>query len=86
MTTTDGDLEMSHYGGTVSRDGHTVKIYIYRFAGTADNWTVEIVDSAGHTTVWDGRFPDDLEAYNAFIRAVDAGGMSQFLEPTETLH
>lgn len=86
MTTVDGELEMSPLGGAVSRDGHTVKVYIYRFAGTADNWTVEVVDRAGCSTVWDGRFADDIEAYEAFERAVADDGIRSFLEDSSAGH
>ncbi|MCJ2081211.1 hypothetical protein [Methylobacterium sp. J-090] len=78
MNAADRDLEMSPLGGAISRDGLTVKVYIYRFAGTADTWTLEVVDREGCSTVWELRFPDDLEAYEAFERAIAEDGIRSF--------
>lgn len=68
------------------RDDVTVEVLIYRFAGTADGWALEVGDQEGGSTVWEEKFSTDHAAHEAFFRAVDAGGLSQFLEPGETLH
>ena len=35
----DQKIEDSPLGGSVTRDGVTVQVHIYRFAGSGDEWT-----------------------------------------------
>ena len=35
----DREIEDSPLGGSVTRDGITVQVHIYRFAGTDEEWT-----------------------------------------------
>lgn len=86
MAVSDRELEHSPLSGLVTRDDITVEVQIYRFAGTADAWSLEVVDQEGGSTVWDERFFTDQAAHRAFLRAIEEDGMSQFLEPGETLH
>jgi len=72
--------------GAFTHGGVTVEVQIYRFAGTADAWTLEVVDQEGGSTVWTESFFTDQAAHKAFLRAVEEDGMGQFLEPSETLH
>jgi hypothetical protein len=62
------------------RDGCTVQVHIYRFAGTDDEWTLEVVDHEGGHTVWGETSSDDHEAYEAFERAVAENGIRLFVE------
>lgn len=86
MTIPDRDLEHSRLSGLFTREGVTVEVLIYRFADVADNWSLEVVDQEGGSTVWTESFLSDQAAHNAFLYAVEKDGMSQFLEPVETLH
>ena len=86
MSIQDHELEHSQLSGLFTRESITVEVQIYRFAGTADAWTLEVVDQEGGSTVWTERFFTDQAAHKAFLRAVEEEGMSQFLEPGETLH
>jgi hypothetical protein len=45
----DRELEHSRLSGLFTREGVTVEVQIYRFAGTADAWSLEIVDQEGLT-------------------------------------
>uniref|UniRef100_UPI00226A2C91 hypothetical protein n=1 Tax=unclassified Methylobacterium TaxID=2615210 RepID=UPI00226A2C91 len=67
-------------GGRITRDGCTVQVHIYRFAGTDDEWTLEVVDHEGGHTVWKETFSDDQEAYEAFERAVAEDGIRSFAD------
>lgn len=86
MTTSDRELEHSQLSGLFTRKGITVEVLIYRFADVADSWTLEVVDQEGGSTVWTESFLSDQAAHKAFLHAVEREGMSQFLEPPETLH
>ena len=86
MAIPDRALEHSSLSGLFTRDGITVEVQIYRFAGTADSWALEVVDQEGGSTVWTESFFTDQAAHKAFLRAVEEDGMGQFLKPGETLH
>lgn len=86
MVIPDRELEHSPLCGIFTREGITLEVQIYRFAGTADVWTLEVVNHQGGSTVWTESFFTDQAAHKAFVRAVDEDGMGQFLEPSETLH
>lgn len=86
MTIPDRELEYSPLSGLVTHDDVTVEVLIYRFAGTADAWALEVGDQEGGSTVWEVKFSTDHAAHEAFLRAVEADGLSQFQEPGETLH
>lgn len=75
----DRDYDHSPLSGSFSRDGDTVDVEIYRFAGTQDPWRLVVIDlsSAGRTT-WKQTFAADQEAYEAFIAMVEAGGIASF--------
>lgn len=76
----DREIEDSPLGGSVTRDGTTVQVHIYRFAGTEDEWAMEIVDHEGGHTAWDGTFADDQDAYEAFEQEVAERGIRSFVE------
>jgi hypothetical protein len=77
----DRELEHSPLSGLFAREGITVEVQIYRFAGTSDAWVLEVVDQEGGSTVWTESFFTDQAAHKAFLRAVEEDGMRQFLEP-----
>lgn len=80
----DRELEFSPLSGRITRDGCTVQVHIYRFAGTEDEWTLEVVDHDDGHTIWNGTFADDQEAYEAFEQAVAKDGIRSFAEePTQ---
>lgn len=76
----DREIEQSSLGGRITRDGYSVQVHIYRFAGTDEEWTLEVVDHEGASTVWDETFADDQDAYEAFERAVAEDGIRSFAE------
>ena len=86
MVIPDRELEHSRLSGLFTREGVTVEVQIYRFAGTADAWSLEVVDQEGGSTVWTESFFTDQAAHKAFLCAVEEDGMNQFSEPGDTLH
>jgi hypothetical protein len=66
--------------GTFSRDGASVDVEIYRYAGTQDPWQLVVIDlSTGGCTAWKENFATDQEAHAAFVAVVDASGMAPFV-------
>ena len=56
----------------------TVEVHIFRLAGE-DDWTLEIVDQDGGSTVWNEFFDTDAEALDVALKAIDKHGISAFL-------
>jgi hypothetical protein len=79
MEQRDPNLVHSSLSGTVTKDGVTVEVSIVRLEIVPD-WTLEVVNSAGTSIVWDELFSSDEEAYAEFQRAVVEEGMTIFLE------
>ena len=86
MTIPDRELEFSPLSGRVTRDGVTVQVHIYRFAGTDEEWTLEVVDHEDGSTVWEGSFETDVEAYEAFEQCIREDGIRTFTEDAPTPH
>ncbi|CAO4164137.1 hypothetical protein [Methylorubrum extorquens] len=80
------ELEFSPLSGRVTRDGVTVQVHIYRFADTDDGWTLDVVDHADGSTVWDGFFDTDVETYDAIERCIREDGIRTFTEDAPTWH
>jgi len=51
-------------------------------------WSLEVVDKDGTSTVWDDTFPTDAEAWKTFKVAVEEEGIEAILEDNEkqTIH
>lgn len=87
MEIEDRELEFSPLSGRLTRDGVTVDVKIYRFAGTDDPWQLEVVDHEGGSTVWDDPFPTAQDAYRAFNEVVEEDGIASFAASSSgTLH
>ena len=82
----DRDFEHSPLSGSFSRDGESVDVEIYRYAGTRDPWQLVVVDlSSGRPTAWAETVATDQEAYAAFAAMVEADGMASFTGAAPTL-
>ena len=79
MAIEDRELEYSPLSGIVTRDGISVDVQIYRFAGADEPWQLEVIDHEGGSTVWDYRFASDKHAYRAFNAAVVSEGIRSFV-------
>ncbi len=70
----------SGLSGFVHQDGVTVDVQIYRLEREPPEWSLEVVNDEGTSTVWDDTFPTDQLAYDEFRRTVAEEGMKTFLE------
>ncbi|MEY2756252.1 MAG: hypothetical protein RIR33_30 [Pseudomonadota bacterium] len=62
-----------------NQDGVAVDLRICRLE-TESMWTLEVVNAAGTSTVWDDLFPTDEAANEEFLRTVADEGMAAFLD------
>jgi hypothetical protein len=79
MSQHDPNLVTSGLSGVVTQDGVKVEICIVRLEHEK-LWTLEVVNAAGTSVVWDEQFSSDEEAYAEFKRTVVAEGMQAFLD------
>ena len=77
------EIEFSPFCGSVTRDGITVRVEIYRIAGRGGGWSLEVIDREGASTVWDDTFADDQDAYDEFYRALESEGIRSLGAPVE---
>ena len=77
------EIEYSPLCRTVSRDGLTVYVEIYRAPSIDKRWSLEVVDHLDVSSVWDDLFDTDEDALAAFEAALDAVGIAGL---TETVH
>ena len=55
----DVELEYSPLCGSVTRDGLTVRVQIFRISGRGDGWSLEVIDHDDASTVWEKSFATD---------------------------
>jgi hypothetical protein len=75
----DRVLIQSPLNQTVTRNGVTVEVHIYK--GAESDWILEMVDAAGTSHVWDNEFETDQQAFDEAMRALDEEPLA-FIEPT----
>lgn len=82
----DYEIENSPLSRKISRDGTTIEVCIYR-GGDDRNWTLEVVDHEGASTVWNETFETDQQALDEVLRTIDQEGINAFLDdPAATRH
>ncbi|WP_026617188.1 hypothetical protein [Ensifer aridi] len=87
MTEFEQQFEFSELSGEFVDDDVTVMLRIYRPAGTNLDWMLEVLDEEGNTTVWEGTFDTDRDAFEEFLATVQRDGIRSFLdEPVHKLH
>ena len=88
MTNDDPEIETSPLSAEINRDGVAVRVEIYRIKGSAEGWSLEVIDSNGTSTVWDDLFATDRDAYAEFDRTIDSEGIRTFSEdsPSNSIH
>ena len=69
----------SGLSGIVSKDDITVEVFIYRLENEP-KWSLEVVNDAGTSIVWDDLYDSDEDAYAEFQRTVEEEGMRAFLD------
>ena len=73
------NLVISGLSGEFIQNGVTVQVSIVRLEGEPD-WTLEVVNAAGTSTVWNDVFSSDEAAYAEFERTVAEEGIRTFLD------
>ena len=84
MADREPNIVTSSLSRRVSRDGVAVDVRICRLE-TEAKWTLEVVNAAGTSTVWDDLFPSDDAAYEEFLRTVADEGMAAFLDSAKVV-
>ncbi|MBF0265424.1 MAG: hypothetical protein HQL46_09130 [Gammaproteobacteria bacterium] len=69
----------SELSETISRDGETVRIDIYK--GEEEGWFLEIVDINHNSTCWDDTFETEQDALDMAIASIDDQGIQAFIDP-----
>jgi len=75
----DHVLIYSPLNQTLTRNGVTVEIHIYK--GRGSDWILEVVDAGKNSHVWDDQFKTDQQAFDEAMRALDEEPL-EFMEPT----
>lgn len=84
MIDEDPEIESSPLCLSVTREGITVQVEIFRVVEIDPRWTLEVVDHQGASTVWSETFATDVEANAEFHRTLEAEGIRAFLEQSST--
>jgi hypothetical protein len=79
MAEREPNLVISSLSGPVTRDDVNVEVLIVRLEHET-TWTLEVVNDAGTSIVWDDQFHSDSDAYQEFFRTVAEEGMQAFLD------
>ncbi|WP_310620330.1 hypothetical protein [Flexibacterium corallicola] len=79
MQEKEPDLVTSDLSKHLTEGGVSVELCIYRLEDCPD-WTLEVVNSNGTSTVWDDTFKSDTAAYEEFQKTVAEEGMAVFLD------
>ncbi len=79
MIVRDPKIVKSELSRTVRKDGVTVEVSIIRLEDETE-WSLEVVNAANTSTVWDDLFASDEEAFAEFERTVAEKGMEAFFD------
>ena len=84
MIERDPKIVKSGLSRTVRKDGVTVVVSIIRLEHETE-WSLEVVNAAKTSIVWDELFPTDEAAHAEFERTVAEEGMRTFLENAKAI-
>ena len=73
------NLVRSGLSGIVSKDNVTVEVIIVRLESES-NWSLEVLNNAGTSIVWDDLFDSDEDAYAEFEKTFEEEGIRAFLD------
>ncbi len=74
----DPNIVRSGLSQTIVSHGLKADVGIYRLEDEPD-WSLEVVDQDGTSTVWDDLFPTDQKAFEAFQEALQEEGLAGLL-------
>lgn len=82
----ENDLIDSPLTQQYTDEGQTVEVRIYRLPNTG--WTLEVVDQFNNSTVWDGEFSTDQQAFDEFQKDINEEGIEALIgmEPGTSVH
>jgi hypothetical protein len=84
MSEREPNIVHSGLSRTVKKDGVTVEVSIIRLEHE-NEWSLEVVNAAGASIVWDQLFSSDDEAYAQFERTLAEEGMQAFLDKSNVV-
>ena len=81
------ELVHSPLSRKITHDSLTVEVFIYRGKDVEDEWSLEIVDHEGGSTVWDDTFKTDKAAFDEAMLTIETEGIVTFLrDPKHSLN
>ena len=84
MADKEPNIVTSSLSRRVDISGQTLQVCIYKLEGTTE-WSLEVVDETGSSTVWEDLFPTDDEANQEFLQTVAEEGIGAFIENTNVV-
>ncbi len=75
----DPNIVNSGLSQRVCVEGHDFSIEIYKLEGGKE-WSLEVVDEEGTSTVWDDLFNSDQAALDEVMKAIKEEGLAAFRE------
>jgi hypothetical protein len=74
---TEPELVFSPLSRTVTHEGHSVDVHIYRIE--PDRWVLEAVDEFENSIVWNDQFETDQSALDELMRTVADEGIGALI-------
>ena len=84
MQDRDPNIVESGLSRTITLHGVTVEVRIYRLEHDPQ-WSLEVVNDASTSIVWDDLFDTDEDAFTAFQITVDDEGIETFLDGSNVI-
>lgn len=85
MADDEPSLVISSLSGTITRDGITVDVQIYRLERDPHEWSLEVINGKRTSIVWDDTFLSDKLAYEALLKTIEEEGMECFLDTAKII-
>lgn len=82
MSERDPEIINSRLSRSFTWDGYRLRVEIYRL-DDRPGWTLEVINEAGTSIVWDDQFATDRDADNAFRETLATEGLTAFLDDEE---
>lgn len=73
----DPNIITSGLSERITVEGHELSIEIYKLE-SEPNWSLEVVDEDGTSTVWEELFKTDQFAKNEILKTINEEGLSAF--------
>lgn len=84
MSEQDPEIVDSPLSRRVAKDGVTVEVSIIRLEHES-RWSLEVINAANTSTVWDDLFPTDAAAFAEFERTVAEEGIAAFSDSAKVI-